>query len=170
MDMTVLFSAVTTAATVGLGCGTCCSPIISAFLSTYVVSHSNGVKKGVLSFVSFFVGKLVSVTCLCMVAAAISRQFISQGGYIGDFNLRLAAQFAMSGIGAVLARWLLELKREKHACKGCHDCGKLEGKAGVLPMLCAGLTYGFTPCAPLLLMIGYSFPLPVHLSGATGVA
>ena len=31
------------------------------------------------------------------------------------------------------------------------DCGKLEGKAGVLPMLCAGLTYGFTPCAPLLL-------------------
>ena len=139
--------------------------------STYVVSHSNGVKKGALSFVSFFVGKLISVTFLCMVAAAISRQFISQGGYIGDFNLRLAAQFAMSGIGAVLAvRWLLELKREKHACKGCHDCGKLEGKAGVLPMLCAGLTYGFTPCAPLLLMIGYSFTLSVPLAGATGVA
>ena len=74
-------------------------------------------------------------------------------------------------IGAVLAvRWLLELKREKHACKGCHDCGKLEGKAGVLPMLCAGLTYGFIPCAPLLLMIGYSFTLSVPLAGATGVA
>lgn len=37
-------------------------------------------------------------------------------------------------------------------------------------MLCAGLTYGFTPCAPLLLMIGYSFTLPVPLAGATGVA
>lgn len=171
MDTTILLPAVTTAATVGLGCGTCCSPIISTFLSTYVVSHSNGVKKGVLSFVSFFAGKLISVTFLCMVAAAISRQFIGQDGYIGDFNLRLAAQLAMSGIGAVLAvRWLLELKREKHACKGCHDCGKLDGKAGVLPMLCAGLTYGFTPCAPLLLMIGYSFTLPVPLSGTTGVA
>ena len=45
MDMTALFPAVTTAATVGLGCGTCCSPIISTFLSTYVVSHSNGVKR-----------------------------------------------------------------------------------------------------------------------------
>lgn len=37
-------------------------------------------------------------------------------------------------------------------------------------MLCAGLTYGFTPCAPLLLMIGYAFTLPVPLAGATGVA
>lgn len=37
-------------------------------------------------------------------------------------------------------------------------------------MLCAGLTYGFTPCAPLLMMIGYSFTLPVLMAGATGVA
>lgn len=171
MDITVLLPTVTTAATVGLGCGTCCSPIISTFLSTYVVSHSNGVKKGVLSFVSFFTGKLISVTFLCMVAAAISRQFISQDGYIGGFNLRLAAQFAMSGIGALLVvRWLLELKKERHSCHGCHGCGKLEGKVGVLPMLCAGLTYGLTPCAPLLLMIGYSFTLPVALAGATGIA
>lgn len=106
-----------------------------------------------------------------MVAAAVSRQFISQDGYIGNFNLRLAAQFAMSGIGVVLAvRWLLELKKERHSCHGCYDCGKLKGKAGVLPMLCAGLTYGFTPCAPLLLMIGYAFTLPVPLAVATGVA
>ena len=171
MNMTFLLPAVTTAATVGLGCGTCCSPIISTFLSTYVVSHSNGVKKGVLSFVSFFTGKLISVTFLCMAAAAVSRQFISQDGYIGGFNLRLAAQFAMSGIGFVLAgRWLIELRKERRSCHGCHDCGRLEGQAGVLPMLCAGLTYGFTPCAPLLLMIGYSFTLPVTLAGATGVA
>ena len=110
-------------------------------------------------------------TFLCMVAAAISRQFISQDGYIGGFNLRLAAQLAMSGIGVVLAvRWVLELKNEHHSCHGCHDCGKLERKAGVLPMLCAGLIYSFTPCAPLLLMIGDSFTLPVPLAGATGVA
>ncbi len=51
-------------------------------------------------------------------------------------------------------------KKEHNSCCDCHDCGKQEGKAGVLPMLCAGLTYGFTPCAPLLLMIGYSFTWP----------
>lgn len=65
-----------------------------------------------LSFISFFAGKLISVTSLCMIAAAVSRQFISQDGYIGNFNLRLAAQCAMSGIGVVLAvRWLSELRK-----------------------------------------------------------
>lgn len=171
MDITLLFPAITTAASIGLGCGTCCSPIISTFLSTYVVSHSNGVKKGILSFASFFLGKLISVTFLCMVAAAVSHQFISGEGYIGGFNLRLAAQFAMSGIGAVLAiQWLLDLRKGRHSCHSCHNCGKQEGKAGILPMLCAGLTYGFTPCAPLLLMIGYSFTLPIFFAAATGIA
>ncbi len=37
-------------------------------------------------------------------------------------------------------------------------------------MLAAGFTYGITPCAPLLLMIGYCFILPVSLAGVTGVA
>lgn len=161
----------TTAVTVGLGCGACCSPIISTFLTTYVASHANGVKKGILSFVGFFAGKLISVTFLCVAAAALSRQFISQDGCISGFNLRLAAQLAMSGIGIVLTvRWLLERRKERHACYGCHGCGKPTEKAGILPMLCAGLTYGFTPCAPLLLMIGYSFTLPVPLAGATGIA
>ena len=140
------------------------------FLSTYVISSANGVNKGVLSFASFFIGKLVSVTFLCTVAAVISREFISGDGYIGIFNLRLAAQIAMSLVGVVMTiKWILEFKG-KSKCAGCHECGNSKGRAGVLPMLCAGLTYGFTPCAPLLLMIGYSFTLPVALASATGIA
>ena len=168
MDMFVM--ALTTAVSVGLGCGTCCSPIISTFLSTYVVSHSGGVNKGVLSFVSFFFGKMVSVSMLCLIAALFSRQFISDSGYIGSFNLRLFSQAAMSVIGVVLTvRWFLELKRQKK-CGGCKECKKTVGKSGFVPMLAAGLTYGMTPCAPLLLMIGYCFTLPVSLAGVTGAA
>lgn len=168
MDMFVM--AITTAVSVGLGCGTCCSPIISTFLSTYVVSHSGGVKKGVLSFVSFFLGKMVSVSALCMIAALVSRTFISDSGYIGFFNLRLFSQAAMSVIGVILAvRWFLELKKQKK-CGGCKECKKTVGKSGFVPMLAAGLTYGMTPCAPLLLMIGYCFTLPVSLAGMTGIA
>ncbi len=168
MDMFVF--ALTTAVSVGLGCGTCCSPMISTFLSTYVASHSGGVKKGVLSFVSFFFGKMVSVSMLCMIAALVSRQFISDSGYIGSFNLQLFSQAAMSVIGIVLAvRWFLELKEQKN-CSGCKECKKTVGKSGFVPMLAAGLTYGMTPCAPLLLMIGYCFTLPVSLAGVTGVA
>lgn len=171
MEASIAIPALTTAITVGLGCGTCCSPIISMFLSTYVISHANSVKKGILSFGSFFLGKLISVSFLCMVAAAISRQFISPDGYVGNFNLRLAAQIAMSVIGIIMAaKWVIENRKSHKACGDCHGCVKLKGKAGFWPMLAAGLTYGMTPCAPLLLMIGYSFTLPVPLAGASGIA
>lgn len=171
MDVSIAVTALTTAISVGLGCGTCCSPIISMFLSTYVISHANSVKKGVLSFVCFFLGKLISVSCLCVVAALISRQFISPDGYIGEFNLRLAAQTAMSGIGILMiVRWGMEQTRAKKECKDCHSCAKLKGNAGFWPMFTAGLIYGITPCAPLLLMIGYSFLLPVSIAGASGIA
>ncbi|MDE6404964.1 MAG: hypothetical protein K2M20_04835 [Lachnospiraceae bacterium] len=166
MDMPIF--ALTTAVSVGLGCGTCCSPMISTFLSTYVVAHAGGVKKGILSFVSFFFGKMASVSLLCMISALISRQFISESGYIGAFNLRLFSQAAMSVTGMVLAvRWFFDLKKQRK-CSGCKECGKTVGKSGFVPMLAAGFTYGMTPCAPLLLMIGYSFTLPVSLAGATG--
>lgn len=170
MNTSLLVPAFTTAVSIGLGCGTCCSPIISTFLSTYVVSHSNGVKKGILSFVSFFFGKMVSISLLCTVSALISRQFISESGYIGSFNLRLFSQAAMSVIGAVMViRWFLELKNQKK-CSGCKGCKKEDGKSGFVPMLMAGLTYGMTPCVPLLLMIGYCFTLPASLAGMMGIA
>lgn len=71
-------------------------------------------KKGILSFISFFFGKMVSVSLMCMTSALISRQFISDSGYIGSFNLRLFSQAAMSVIGLILAiRWFLELKKQR---------------------------------------------------------
>lgn len=99
----------------------------------------------------------------------ISHKFINENGYIGSFNLRLASQIAMSAIGLLMAaKWLYEAKSHK-SCVGCKGCGKQGGKAGFLPMLLAGLTYGATPCAPLLMMIGYSFTLPIPLAVLTGI-
>ncbi|MCD8084129.1 MAG: sulfite exporter TauE/SafE family protein [Clostridiales bacterium] len=170
MNLSLILPALAMAVTVGLGCGTCCSPIVSTFLSTYVISHSSGVKKGVLSFVSFFMGKVVSVSLLCTISAIVSNSFISDNGYIGSFHLRLFSQIAMSGIGVILiVQWFSELKKQK-ACGGCQACEKPVEKSGTAPMLAAGFTYGMTPCAPLLLMIGYCFTLPVPLAGVTGIA
>lgn len=171
MDASIVIPALTTAISVGLGCGTCCSPIISMFLSTYVISHADSVKRGIFSFLSFFMGKLLSVSSLCVAASIVSRQFISPDGYIGNFNLRLTAQIAMSIIGVVMAaKWFFENTQSQKVCKDCHSCAKPKGKAGFWPMLAAGFTYGITPCAPLLLMIGYSFTLPVSIAGVTGIA
>ncbi|MCC8044517.1 MAG: sulfite exporter TauE/SafE family protein [Clostridiales bacterium] len=169
MNLSLLLPALATAVTVGLGCGTCCSPIVSTFLSTYVISHSGGVKRGVFSFVSFFMGKVASVSLLCTISAIVSSSFISDSGYIGSFNLRLFSQIAMSSVGVLLTiRWFLELKKQKK-CSDCKACEKPVEKSGTVPMLAAGFTYGMTPCAPLLLMIGYCFTLPVPLAGVTGI-
>lgn len=169
MSASLLAPALTTAVSVGLGCGTCCSPIISTFLSSYVVSHSNGVKKGMMSFVSFFLGKMLSICFLCTIAALISTQFLDENGYIGSFNLRLFSQIAMSAVGAVMViRWIWERNTQKK-CGGCKGCGEQQGKSGFVPMLLAGISYGFTPCAPLLMMVGYSLTQPVFVAGMTGI-
>lgn len=169
MNTFLLVPALTTAMSVGLGCGACCSPIISTFLSTYVVSHSNGVRKGIFSFISFFLGKMLSVSLLCSISSMISRQFISENGYIGSFNLKVFSQVAMSVVGVVMViRWFLELKNKKK-CSNCKGFRKSEGKLGFVPILIAGVTYGMTPCVPLLLMIGYCFTMPISLAGITGI-
>lgn len=166
----MFLSVVATAFSVGMGCGTCCSPVISLFLSTYVAAHAEGAGKGLLSFIGFFVGKLVSVSFLCMAASLVGRQFMDKNGYIGSFNFRFAAQIAMSMIGIVLVyQWIRENKK-KGSCRHCHGCGRGQGKSGVLPMFAVGLTYGFTPCAPLIFMIGYAFSQPVIYAAGAGIA
>ncbi len=92
-----------------------------------------------LSFIGFFVGKLISVTLLCIVATAISRQFISPDGYIGGFNPRLAAQLAMSGIGAVLAaHWPLELKANTTPVTAVRTAGSWRERRASCPCYALG--------------------------------
>lgn len=169
MNTALFVSAITTAVTIGLGCGTSCSPFISTFLSTYSISHSMGIKKSILSFISFFFGKLISITILCTISSLISMQFINDRGYIGSFNLRLTSQIMMSMIGMILLlQWLYEMKKKKR-CGNCTRCNKEKGKAGFISMLAAGITYGASPCAPLLLMISYCFTMPIPLASMTGI-
>lgn len=169
MENGTILPILTTAVSIGIGCGACCSPVISMFLSSYVISHADGAKKGVYSFGSFFLGKLISVTLLCMAASMAGRQFIGEDGYIGTLNLRLSVQIVMSCIGFLMAvRWFIENRKQK-TCKGCTECGKKEGKTGIFAVFFAGLAYGCTPCAPLLLMIGYAFTLPLVQAAMTGV-
>ena len=76
----------------------------------------------------------------------------------------------MSGIGLLMViRWILENRKHK-SCSGCSGHAKKEGKTGNFAVFLAGLAYGCTPCAPLLLIIGYAFTLPVALAGMTGAA
>lgn len=166
----ILLPVLTTAVFVGLGCGTCCSPVVSAFLSSYSISHGNGVKQGLKCFLYFFAGKLAAVTFLCVISSLLGTQLVSDTGFIGGFNLRLIAQVGMSGTGAyMLLKFFCE--RKKSRCTSCKECGKggENRDKKPFPLFIAGLAYGFTPCAPMLVILGYTFTLPLGaavLSGA----
>lgn len=197
MDTAILIPAVMTAATVGLGCGACCSPAISVFLTSYVVSHGKGMGNGVMAFAGFFLGKICSVALLCIAAAGIGRPFIGADGYIGTFPFRVFMRLVMSGIGiSLIVRWILtkikegklvenkpsegrpseskrtekELTGTQSGCHGCTACGSRIPKklTGILPTFLAGAAYGATPCTPLLMMMGYTFTLPLPIAAAAG--
>ncbi len=169
--MTVYLPVFVTAVVVGLGCGTCCGSVVSVFLSSYVISHGNGVKTGISAFANFFFGKILSVTVLCTAASLVGNCFIDADGYIGSFNLRLMVRLVMGGIGLIMVvRWGIEERKQRSGCQNCNSCG---GKAdelsfGVWPAFVAGMVYGFTPCAPLLLVMGCAFTLSAPLAGLTG--
>lgn len=194
MEQNLVVTSALTALTVGLSCGTCCSPVISLFLSSYIVSHAGGLRRAFVSSAGFFLGKVISVVTLCLAASVLGRRFISENGYIGGFPLRHVLQAAMSFIGVwLIVSWIREIKgsrvsagmgkekqaegtaqekrpaeAEGHHCKGCPNCGGQKPESGFFAMLMAGMVYGATPCAPMLVMIGYTIALPVSVAGITG--
>lgn len=171
--MTEFLSVLAMAVAVGLGCGTCCGSVVSVFLSSYVISHGNGIKTGILAFANFFLGKVLSVTALCIVASLAGSCFIDANGYIGSLNLRLIVRLAMGGIGLIMAvRWGIQEKQKSSDCQECKSCDRKSEKLpfGTVPAFLAGMIYGFTPCAPLLMVMGCAFTLSAPLAGLTGAA
>ena len=177
MGLTLLLPVLATALSVGLGCGTCCSPAVSVFLSSYIITHAGGMKKSLLAFFSFFIGKVIAVVLLCGLAALIGRQFIDSAGDVGGVNLGQLMELAMIALGLVLiGKWLLDYKNKANRASRCSGCGgekkadtsDFQGAKGLLPLFTAGFAYGASPCAPLLMMIGVAATLPLATAVLVG--
>lgn len=180
MGLTLLLPVLATALSVGLGCGTCCSPAVSVFLSSYIITHAGGMKKSLLAFFSFFIGKVIAVVLLCGLAALIGSQFIDAAGDVGGINLGQLMELAMIALGLVLiGKWLLDYKKlanrtnPARSCSGCASEKKdntkdVQGAKGLLPLFTAGFAYGASPCAPLLMMIGVAATLPLATAVLVG--
>ena len=177
MGLTLLLPVLATALSVGLGCGTCCSPAVSVFLSSYIITHAGGMKKSLLAFFSFFIGKVIAVVLLCGLAALIGSQFIDSAGYVGGVNLGQLMELAMIALGLVLiGKWLLDYKNKANRASRCSGCGgekkadtsDFQGAKGLLPLFTAGFAYGASPCAPLLMMIGVAATLPLATAVLVG--
>ncbi|OXS27222.1 MAG: hypothetical protein BI182_04180 [Acetobacterium sp. MES1] len=174
MTLALLIPVLATALSVGLGCGTCCSPAVTVFLSSYIITHAGGMKKSLLEFLSFFIGKITAVVLLCTLAALVGSQFIDAAGYVFGVNLSLIMELAMVALGMVLiGKWLIDNRKNARSAISCSGCAggekeRKEDKKGLIPLFMAGFAYGASPCAPLLLMMGVAVTLPVATAALVG--
>lgn len=141
---------------IGFSCGTGCSPVISLFLTTHIMGNSSNVRKGLLSFFHFFLGK----TSICVILAFLSALFGS--AILGNnvetlgFDLKLILDIFLIIAGLVPILRMLTSKK-KHTCKTCNQsCDShdkpLNSNRG-FTLFGIGAAYGITPCAPLLMVL-----------------
>lgn len=174
MGLTLLLESMTTAASVGMGCGTCCGSGISAALYGYLTTHARDLKQSMRAFLDFFFGKLLAVVMLCCLAALLGRSVLDSDGRLFGLRIAVIVDILMIGMGLwLLIGWL----RERFGHRFCHSCGHCSAdektdlgtekpSSGLL--LGMGFGYGISPCAPLILMTSYAATLPVGYAAALG--
>ena len=171
MVISLLLESMTTAASVGMGCGTCCGSGISAALYGYLTTHTKDVKQSVRAFLDFFLGKFSAVIFLCCTASVIGKSVIDDSGRIFGLKAALVVDTVMLAMGIYfLTGWIRE-KYGKHSCKNCKGCKTehlAEEKSHHGALISMGFGYGISPCAPMLLITGYAATLPLGFAAVLG--
>ena len=171
MGISLLLESMITAVSVGTGCGTCCGSGISAALYGYLVTHVKNIRQSMLSFVDFFLGKLLAVVSLCAAASLLGRSIIDSDGLLFGVNVHIIVNILMIFTGIYLLIKLLLEKYGKHdKCSHC-SAGSTElnsQKPSRLALFGMGFGYGMSPCAPLIFMAGYAATLPVGYAALLG--
>lgn len=140
----VLSQAILSSAAVGVGCGAGCGSSAFAFLSAYILAQGKGFAAALGHAGAFLAGKLSVVTVLCLGSAVLGAALLEQTGGAALHRL-------FYGVLLLSALWLLwEWRRGCRACTHCRHTGEK------LPSFAVGVAYGLSPCAPLLMVLGYA--------------
>ena len=173
MGMTLLLQGASAAVSAGMGCGTCCGAGMGTTLYSYLLTHTKSAKDSCLAFFCFYLGKIVSTSVLCAVASMIGSEILTEDGTIAGVSVSVVVDLIMILTGAVfLFRWAFERKERKNRtcnhCEGGKTVPEIQ-KTMCLPILWVmGLAYGINPCAPLLMIVGYSVILPAAYAVVVG--
>jgi len=163
----------TAAASVGMGCGTCCGSGMSAALYGYLTTHMKNIKQSFIGFFDFFSGKLIAVVSLCCTASIVGSNIIDESGNVFGIKAAVIVDIFMLSMGIwMLIGWIREYRGHK-SCKSCGGCKehtkKTEyRKSNHAALIGMGISYGLSPCAPLILMTGYASLLPLGYAALLG--
>ena len=170
----LIIAAATTGLACGAACGGCGNPMTNVFLASYLFTHSGQLKRSIFSFGSFYVGKVVAVVFLCVIAAWLGSRIVDDAGRLFSFNMHILVQFLMFFFALFLiGRWIYQTKRkpqERH-CQphgGPHGGKHTNVKKRNLPLIVCGFISGAAPCAPLIMAIGYAATLSVADAAVIG--
>ena len=147
----LLSQALASAASVGVTCGAGCGSVAFGFLSSYILSRGRGWLSVFRQTLSFFLGKLLAVMLACGCASVLGTALISAE----DTTLSAILHKAVYAVMLISA---IALRHEQKECRSCSRCSHGEQAA---PSFAVGFAYGLSPCAPLLMVLGYSALLPV---------
>ena len=171
MGLTLLAQSAATAASVGMGCGTCCGSGMGVVLSGYLMTHAKNFAASLRGFLVFYLGKIMAVMVLCGAASLAGSRIIREDGMILGVPVRALVDTVMLCMGIwFLIRWLLEQKG-RAACRHCghgESAETSDGKISLPALWSMGVGYGISPCAPLLVMAGYAAMLPLGAALAAG--
>ena len=174
MMFTAFIESITAAASVGMGCGACCGSGISTALYGYLTTHMKNMKQSLVGFIDFFLGKFIAVTALCCIASVVGSNIIDENGCILGVKAALIADSVMLVMGIwLLIGWIREFGGHK-SCKSCNGCKSDKSKSqeykksNHAALIGMGISYGASPCAPLILMTGYAASLPLGYAALLG--
>ena len=184
----MIIQSLVTALSTGLGCGTCCGSGVSMFLFGYLTTHAGGLKHSFRAFLSFYLGKILTVAVVCMSCSVLGRQILDENGNIGNINIHVIVNILMIAMGIwFIIKWIRE--RLHPGCENCHHCGSESHtsrnsqmwsviKSGVLSLILTKAVRGFRMKAsdtvlegadisgvPIITGISKEMPAPTSIEG-----
>ena len=127
MGLSLLLEGAATAASTGLGCGTCCGSGMGVALSGYIMTHARRFREAWKGLAVFYLGKILAVVFLCCLASLAGNTLFA------DLPIRQAVDILMI-LAAIrfLIRWIRE-RRGYCACESCHGHPGPKGSPAFLP-------------------------------------
>lgn len=154
----MLITGAGTGLTCGISCGACGNPIVNMFLASYLFTHTGQWKQSLRAFLSFHLGKACSVMLLCGLLSMLETVVTDENGNLFGIPMQKIVYFAMLMFAVYLiVKWFLE-NQTKKGCSGICKNAKREPQRQK-HMFLYGWISGMSPCASLVLVLGYASAL-----------